>query len=228
MAALLRVRDALSPSRLPEVLRGEAPATERLASEIALEPLREAIGSLAGDVAGSAIDGALVQPVHEALLGLKRADAADMRVWHWLCAVEFSDLVWRRWRGTAAPQEHELDVALTDSLVRRFLGAPTLAGVSRNTLARLWWTAEHLGGDYELARRALKRQDMHQAIFDRLFGLHPPAVRAAIRAFDGRSEDEIRRAAKWLNYAGATAVLEAMTQEDIEAIIDQSLSATHG
>jgi hypothetical protein len=225
MANVRRFREPLTQSGLLEVLRGEQRATERLDSDVSLEPLDDAIASLASNAAGSSIDGALVEPVHQALGSLTRAEAADMRVWHWLCAVQFPSLVWRRWRQAGPPEDHELDGALTDSMARRFLGTSSLAGVSRNTLARLWWTAENLEGDYHLARQALSRQDMFQAIFERLFGLHPAAAKAAIAAFDGRSEDEVRRAARWLNYAGATAVLEALSEADIRAILDESLGA---
>jgi hypothetical protein len=177
---------------------------------------------------GSSLDTALVEPVHRALAGLTHAEAADMRVWHWLCSVAFPDLVWRRWRQGGSPSEQDLAAALTDSMVRRFAGTPTLVGVSRNTLARLWWTAEHLDADYELARRALARQDAFQAIFERLFGLHLPAARAAIRNFEGREEAEVRRAARWLNYAAATAVLEALSEDEIAAILDESLAGPSG
>ena len=228
MASVRRYREPLSARRLAEALTGVEPPTERLDTDVAMEPLRRAIESLPASASGSAIDGALVEPVHAALQNLTRAEAADMRVWHWLCSAQFPSLVWRRWRAAGTPEEHELAGALTDSMARRFIGTSSLAGVSRNTLARLWWTAEHLEGDYELARRALSRQDMFQAIFERLFGLHPPAARAAIEAFDGKSEDEVRRAARWLNYAGATAVLEALTESDIRAILDESLTATPG
>jgi hypothetical protein len=225
MSFVQRTREPLTPARLLEVLRGEEPAAERLPSSISLDSLSEAIESLPADLSASRLDGVLVESVHSGLSGITHAEAADMRVWHWLCAVPFRGLVWRRWRADGEPATEDMEMALTDSVARRFLGSPSLAGVSRNTLARIWWTAEHLDGDYELARAALSRQDMFQAIFERLFGLHPPAARAAIRKFHGRSEDEIRRAARWLNYAGATAVLEALDETEIESILDESLAA---
>ena len=225
MALVLRFRDALTPTRLVDVLAGQSIPTERLPSHIELSQLSEAIASIPEDMGGSALDTHLVEPVHRSLSGLTHSEAADMRVWHWLCAAAFPDLVWRRWRPTGMPASHELSASLTDSMVRRFLGTPTLVGVSRNTLARLWWTAEHLDGDYDLARRALARQDAFQAIFERLFGLYPPATRAAIQRFNGRSEAEVRRAARWLNYAAATAVLEGLGEAEIAAILDESLAA---
>jgi hypothetical protein len=225
MSLVLRFREALTPSRLAEVLTGQTAPTERMPSSVELEPLSEAIASIPEGVSGSALDTAVVEPVHRSLAGLTHAEAADMRVWHWLCGSAFPSFVWRRWRPNGEPGANEVPTSLTDSMVRRFLGTPTLVGVSRNTFARLWWTAEHLDADYDLARRALARQDPFQAIFERLFGLHLPAARAAIRSFEGKSEAEARRAARWLNYAAATAVLEALSEDEIAAILDESLAA---
>lgn len=225
MSIILRFRDPLTPTRLGEVLGGQAVPTERLPSQIELAAMSEVMASIPGNVNGSELDTYLMEPVHRSLAGLTHAEAADMRVWHWLCASAFPEFVWRRWRPNGVPAPHEVSTSLSDSIVRRFLGTPTLLGVSRNTFARLWWTAEHLEGDYDLARMAIARQDPFQAIFERLFGLHLPAARAAIRAFQGRSEADARRAARWLNYAAATAVLEALSEDEVTAILDESLAA---
>jgi hypothetical protein len=147
-----------------------------------------------------------------------------MRVWHWIAASQFPDLVWRRWRGAGTPHPSELEAALSPSIVRRFAGASSLSGVSRNTFARLWWTAHQLEGDYDLARFAVSRQDMFQAVFERLFGLYGPAAAASLGRFRGRSEDEIRDAARWLNYAASTTLLEALNQDDIKELLDTVLA----
>ena len=97
--------------------------------------------------------------------------------------------------------------------------------MSRNTFARLWWTAEQLGGDYDLARLALSRQDMFQAIFERIFGLYQPAARAALSRFPPASEDAVRTAARWLNYVGSTTVLELLNEAEIGLILDESLKS---
>lgn len=228
MSYILRVRAPLTPLSLADVLGGNIPPTERLPSGVELEALTEAVSSAPDANTASSLDSALVEPVHRALAGLTHAEAADMRVWHWLCAVAFPDFVWRRWRQDGTPGDQDIFASLTDSMLRRFLGAPTLVGVSRNTFARLWWTAEHLDGDYDLARRALARQDAFQAIFERLFGLHLSAARAAIRSFEGRGEAEVRRAARWLNYAAATAVLEALSEGEIADILNESLATPSG
>ena len=56
---------------------------------------------LNSDVRESAMDGALVEPLHRALRHLPESVTTDMRVWHWFCLVRHPDLIWRRWRGSA-------------------------------------------------------------------------------------------------------------------------------
>jgi broad specificity phosphatase PhoE len=214
----------LTPARLEQALQGEGLDAERIPTAVLLSPLRDAIASLKSDTTGTAIDVELVEPVHVALEGLTRSEAADMRMWHWLAAAEFPDLVWKRWRGTVPSVDELPEAARTH--YRRFAGTSTLVGVSRNTLARLWWVAEHLEGDYERARFALSNQDMFQAIFERLLGLYCPAAAGCLNRFAGRSEAERRAAARWLNHAASTTVLEVLSEDEIGSIVEESLRAS--
>ena len=225
MAAVLRFVRPMTRATLERVLTGEEVPTERLHSNLPLEPLRDAIQGLDPAVSGSQIDGALVEPVHRALAGISRSEAGDMRVWHWLNAVAFPWLSWRRWRGFDSPPEGELGAELNDAMVGRFLGTNSVGGTSRNTIARLYWAAESVEGDYEAARFLLSRQDMFVQIQERLFGLYPPAVRACLARFPSRSEEEIRHASRWLNYAATTTILEVLTEDQIGAILDEALGA---
>ena len=221
MPGVLRFAKSLPDDRLEDVLGGGRWPTEPLATTLPLDPVKAAVGSLRPEVAESAIDAELVEPVHRAL-PLSRREAADPRVWQWLCITQFQDLVWRRWAGeTPAPEA--LREALKARMYPRFLCKPTLNGISRNTLARLWWTAEQLE-DYELARKALSNQDMFQNIFERFFGIYPPAARACLDRFQGRKEVEIRTAAKWLQQCASTTVLESLDQPGIAAILDEALA----
>jgi hypothetical protein len=226
MSLVLRYQQRLTQSRLLKALNGEKLPTESLGSEVALEGVRSAISDIDDAVQGSGLDQVLVEPLHRALGNLLPRDAADMRVWHWLSAEQFPSFVWRRWRPAGVPNDAELDAALSSSMIRRFAGSSTLAGVSRNTFARLWWTAHQLQGDYDLARFALSRQDMFQAVFERLFGIYGPAATASLTTFRGLGEGEIRDAAKWLNYAGSTTLLEALNQIEIEQILVTGLRPT--
>lgn len=210
---------------LEEVLTGTRRPVEPLPTPVPLDPVREAVGSLDPGYGQSELDQALLEPLHRSL-PMSAREAADMRVWHWLCAVEFPELVWRRWRRGGVPAEGEAGQALTTALSRRFLGSSSLAGVSRNTLARLWWTADRLrdGDDYSLARQALENQDLFQNVFERFFGVYPPAAKACLDRFRGRGADDIRRASRWLQHVLSTTALEALTQDDIAAILDEGLS----
>lgn len=148
-----------------------------------------------------------------------------MRVWHWLCSVEFPELIWRRWRGSV-PERDELPQVLTGTIAGHFLGASSLNGVSRNTLARLWWTAEALQeeGNYDLARRMLANQDMFQNICERFFGIRPTVAKACLRRLEGEAPADVRRAAKWLQQRAATTVIEHLSEAEITAILNEALS----
>lgn len=219
---LRRSTNRLTVPRLIKALSGEPMPSEALETSTPMGPIRDAIASIDAGLAGPDLDLGLVEPLHRAMSTLSRGEAADMRVWHWMTASEFPEFVWRRWRSGGAPEVSELDGALTAAMFRRFAGASSLVGVSRNTFARLWWVAEHLEGDYEAARFALSKQDMFQAVFERLFGIYGPASLAALRNFRGKSEGEIRSRARWLNVAAGTTLLEALSQSEIEALLDES------
>lgn len=161
------------------------------------------------------LDRLLAVPLHTALTDLSRRSATDMHMWHWLCVSEFRDFVWYRWYGRI-PQD--LAGIISPSLAERFLGAPTLHGISRNALARLWWCAESLYSDadgYDLACVALASQDFFQGIFEREFGLYLPAAKACVRVLRDSSEDERREATKVLNHYFTTVAAEALSENQI-------------
>ena len=165
-------------------------------------------------------DRELAGPLHRSLAHLPHRVAADMRFWHHMCIVELPEFVWFRWFG-ARPEVPRPEM-LTPSLSERFLGSRSLRGVSRNALARLWWCAETLyseGEGYTLVREALVNQDFFQAIFERQFGLYPPAARACLRSLKNATEGERREATRRLNHYLTTIELEALTEEDVVALL---------
>ncbi len=220
MAAMIRrYSKPLTAAGLAAALKGEERASEGLSTAIPLDAVTTAIEGL-GDIEGSEIDGKLVEPLHRAMSVLTLREAADMRVWHWL-TVQFQAVVWKRW-----PRYHEQwkeTGELTGEAVSRFLGRSSLNGVSRNTLARLWWTAEQMsdGGDYSPARDAVENQDRFQAIFERRFGLYPPAARACLESFRNLSEGETRSAARWFQQCLTTTVLEHLSEAEIAALLEE-------
>lgn len=214
----------LDAARLADVLAGETWASSPISTQVDLTDLRAAIEALPQDVRGAQLDTELVEPVHR-VITITRREAADPRTWQWLCVGAFPDVVWRRWARTPPRTPREIRDLLTPGLQGRFLAQASLNGVSRNTFARLWWTAEQLEADYDLARRAFARQDMFQAVFERLFGLWPAAARACLAQFEGRSEDEIRSAAKWLQQSASTLVLEGLSEAQIRDVLAEALEA---
>jgi hypothetical protein len=209
----------MSAAGLASALRGESQPSEPLVTVIPLTAVANAIAATDG-FSGPAIDGVLIEPLHRAMSGLTVREAADMRVWHWL-TLHFRELIWRRWRDYLKQWEESEE--LSGEAVARFLGRNSLNGVSRNTFARLWWTAQQLqdDGDYTLARRAIENQDRFQAIFERRFGLYLPAAKACIECFSHLGEQETRDAARWLQQCLSTTVLERLSEEDIAKLLSE-------
>lgn len=223
MAELVRrYTKPLTAAGLVAALKNEEQPAEALPTAIPLDAVAAAFESV-GDIEGSEIDGKLIEPLHRAM-PLTRREAADMRVWHWL-NIRFRELLWQRW-----PKYHgqwKATGELTGEAVARFLGRNSLNGISRNTLARLWWAAEQMrdGEDYSPAREVIKNQDRFQAIFERRYGLYPPAARACLESFQGLSEDEVRNAARWLQQCLSTTVLEHLSEAEIGVLLEERPTA---
>lgn len=168
-------------------------------------------------------DREMVKPVHQALAGLSRRDAADLRFWHWFSINALPSVVWERWHGSV-PEAADVPAVLgqSKSLAGRFLGGNSLEGISRNTFARLWWCGETLsdkGTDYSLAQQALRSQDLFQAIFERQFGLYPPAARACVKVLGSGKQAEWRSKTRKLNNILTTIVAEALDEEEIKRLL---------
>lgn len=224
---LHRFLEPLTPGRLEQALTGSAPASEAVDPAIELAGLGYAIAAEVARLenASSGLqraqsDAALVVHIHHSLGALSRRDAADMRVWHWLTAVGFPEFVWRRWIG-APPPDERLSEALGGQLPRRFLGNSNLSGVSRNTYARLWWVGEalHDGDDYSLARAALEKQDLFQAVFERRMGLCPPLARACVVRLQSVPESRHRAVTQMVNHFATTTVLEVLDDDTATALV---------
>ena len=223
--ALRRYVELTDPRALPRLLVDPpSAASEPLGLTADFQELRAVFKKLLEERQGgdrAAWDGELVEPLHCALRVLSHRVAADMRFWHWLSVAELAEVVWHRWHGSVPDP---LPETIGPSLTGRFLGSPTLHGVSRNALARLWWCAESLYSEvdgYSLARQALAKQDLFQAIFERKFGLYPPAARACLRKFRDASEEEWREGTRRLNHYLTTIVLEALMEDNILALLSE-------
>jgi hypothetical protein len=229
MTALRRFVSPLVREKLADVLDGVRLESEDLPSGTPADAVHRAVAELPEELVGPEIDRALLEPLHRALAGITHREAADMRLWHHMATVDFPEIVWRRWKR-GVPEASELRNQLDRAMYAHFAGRSTLNGVSRNTFARLWWLAESVAsdGDYGRARKALERQDMFVAAFERLTGLCAPARDAYIDRMAGRSEDEGREAAKWLAQTAVTTVLDSLNRDQVAEILDEALESEEG
>lgn len=220
---LYRFKEAVRPDALPAILAGEClPDVESVGILADLDSVRAEFERVrkAFPSERAQWDRHIAVVLHGVLRSLTRRQAADMRFWHWLCTVEMAEFVWLRWHGSVP---EDMTVAESQrALSERFLGGPTLHGVSRNSLARLWWCAEALwtpSDGYQLVDLVLSNQDFFQTVFERKFSLYPPAARAFVRVHASSSEAERREAARKLNHHLTTITVEALDEREIEALL---------
>jgi hypothetical protein len=222
---LRRYKEPVTSGRLPGViLEPWGEPSEAVGFTAEFDEVRELVSKISfvenpTPLERTAWDREIVRPLHQALSGIPRRVALDMRLWHWLCAAQFPNFVWMRWLGGVPDHATR---ALTPSISERFLGGQSLHGVSRNALARLYWCAEILHSErdgYHLAYVILSSQDFFQAVFEREFSLYPPAARACVRELASASEDERREATRKLNHYLTTIVVETLREDEIRALI---------
>jgi hypothetical protein len=227
MAVLRRFDEPLTRRSLIAVLEGQELESSALKGKSDLGILDRALEELDPKLAASKMDEVLVEPVHRAI-GISLRQASDMRIWHWLTSSAYPHVVWKRWRPEGVPGSDQIDEVLANAeLLKRFLGVSSMAGLGRNTFARLWWTGERLkeGNSYDLARKALLNQDRFVQTSERFFGAYPPALKACIKAMpDSGNEDENRAAAKWLQQVLSTTALEVLGEDEIEKIVNEGLA----
>jgi len=213
--------------QLPEVFRDpEVFQTVNLGISTDLEPLKQKVEDLrVNGVNPPEWDRELVELVHVAFKDFSRRLAVDMKVWHWLCTKLLANLVWLRWPPNSIPGNPE-EMVFGKTLAGHFLGSRSLNGVSRNTLARLWWCGETLYSKqegYALAQQALEKQDLFQAVYERKFGLYPPAATACIKALKDRTQTEWRLVTRVLDHHFTTITVETLQESEIAQLIDQIL-----
>jgi hypothetical protein len=184
----------------------------RIAEEISKRPRNRA-----------QIDVALVEDVHQVFKNLPRQVLLDMRFWQWLTIEVFQNFVWERWFD-GRPADIAQAVSTT-SRALRFLGAPSLTGASRNALCRLYSAAERLytpADGYKWCKSVFSQQDRQQSIFERKFGLYPPACLAVLKLTAGKSGTVTQAISKRLNHIATTLVIDAMTEREISDALHSS------
>lgn len=230
--SLKRYVRPLMAREVEDIIRGKASVEAvDVGSAVDLSNVNATIGRLTANGGSrprraerAAWDAEMVEGLHRAMADLPRRLKLDMRLWHWLTTEIFQDFVLRRWANLSAVDDSS---GIAPNVSARFVGSASLVGVSRNALARIFWCGETLweGGEYGLAQKALRRQDLFQGVFERKVGLYPPAARAAVRFLDKVDEDLARAALRLLNHYLTTTAVEWLLEEKVEAMLAEILEA---
>lgn len=207
---------------LARALTGEElPQSAPVAAEIDLDGLVSFIESLDPDLSGTQLDSAMVQPVHQELRDLSRRDAAQPEVWQWLCIVKFRELPWRRWLRKDFPRTDDslrhylLEDPSPGGLPGRYLGNANIGSLARNTFARLWWVAEVLEGDYDLARKAVSNAQLFVDVFERRLGLNPQIASVCVEVLGDADDDTVKKTVRRLQQRAKTTRLESLPKESL-------------
>ena len=168
-----------------------------------------------------------VRLVHTWLGHLTPVQASDARLWTYLTHSVYSGYTAVRW-----PIDAEADVTRRIR-ERYFVEGESLASITRNSIARLWWfghlTHDPLRADrYELADVLLKVQDMQQAFLERAIGRSRKILHAALRLWQHRLEQggtpvsqskAIQRWARLIRLHGAVVLLDALSEKHLENLL---------
>jgi hypothetical protein len=185
----------------------------------AIEKVRNQGGNTSGQ--RSSWDRDLAEPFHRVLADLSISDGLDMRLWHWLCIVEFPMLVRERWSIEGGATGHDIQPAG----VPRFLGVPTLAGFARNCLARFWWAGETLyskDDGYSLVSAVFAPQDLFTSVFERDLVLNRNTVRACVTELKGKDGKSVQVACKRLSQWATTLRLELLDESEIQHLLKEA------
>jgi len=178
-------------------------------------------------VGGEKKDSENVRLIHSWLGHLTPVQASDPRLWACLTHSVYSRYTAARW-----PIDAENEV-LRRIHERYFVEGESLASITRNSIARLWWFG-HLTIDtsrpdnYELADVLLSLQDIQVAFLERTIGRSRRILHTALRLWKQRMEQAkapsdqgkvIQKWARLIRLHGAVVLLDAMPDEDLENLI---------
>ena len=178
-------------------------------------------------------DAANARIVYQWLHKLNPVQASDARVWSYLTHAVYADYIFRRW-----PIEKTSDVP-TRIRERYFVEGQGLASLVRNAIARLWWFGyltydDQASGDhFELTDVLVSLQDIQVAFLERAIGRSRNILKTALRVWKERLQkgDDIKgkgRAiqiwARLIRLHGAVALLDALSQRDLQNLIRAKLA----
>ena len=169
--------------------------------------------------------------VYEAFRELTLQQAADERLWTYLCHVEYPQYVSRRWL-VSRPAKNE-DAAR--KVRNHFFSASNRALIRDNGLSRLWWLgsiAHEVEPDapHEFLERLLHWQDVRSALIERPSVSRNPRVLRSINTVmreywrRDRSLFERERFRAWmigLDRRGGVVLLDALADEPLAELLEE-------
>ena len=176
-------------------------------------------------------DGENIRLVHRWLGHLTPVQAADPRLWVYLCHADYAAYTAVRWPVAS-------DAKVVDRVRERyFMDGEGLASITRNSIARLWWFGHlthraNLPDHYELADVLVSLQDIQMAFMERSIGRSCGVIQSVLRVWKdnasqkgspARAGDVIKRWAKLIRLHGAVVVLDSLPAEKIEHIVKLKL-----
>lgn len=169
--------------------------------------------------------------VHDHMSGLSRHQAAEERLWVYLCHVECADYVRARWlRQRPTETEKAVSKVLEHFFVR---GARGL--IRNNGISRLWWLGKMAReADAEAPEKfleiALHRQDVQSSLLGRPFVSHNVRVLRAIHEVmkvhwdDGRALFQRSRFRAWMraiNRRGGVVLLDSLSESGLRRLLEE-------
>lgn len=195
------------------------------------EVVSDSDGKASSENRTGAADANAALAVYEAFKELTLQQAADERLWTYLCHVEYPQYVSRRWLASR-PAKNE-DAARK---VRNHFFAPSNRALIRdNGLSRLWWLgsiAHEVEPDapHEFLERLLHRQDVRSALIERPSVSRNRRVLCSINAVmreywrRDRSLFERERFRAWmigLDRRGGVVLLDALPDEPLAELLEE-------
>ena len=201
-------------------------------SDLAYENLRD---RLTPDRASAANDAENALLVYRSLQTLTRQQAADERLWTYLCHVECAPYVAARWLATHRASDKD-DEARARRVRNHFFASGNRALIRDNALSRLWWLgciADRV--DPQDPQRFLNillyRQDVRSALIERpAISMNHDVLRSIYAVMRDRWETEGEKAElfqrkkfrQWminLNRRGGVVLLDALSDDQLDSLI---------
>jgi hypothetical protein len=171
--------------------------------------------------------------IYKAMKHLTYEQATEERIWSYLTHSTFWDYMRKRWPVEVRKETTQETFINT----RYFLKGSMDTALVRNGIARLWWIAhstydESSENPFYLTELLFKDADIQIAILERSFSRNTDITKNILKSIHKYSRinnrfpnrHEIRELMKHINRIGGTKILDMLDYEDIECIVEESLS----